>query len=225
MEQITLPVKKKEECGKKAAKAMRREGFIPGVVYGQGIDNIHVAVNVSDTKPLKRRRYSENMVINLQVEDQKKTIPTILHDYQVHPISCNIIHMDFLKINLKEKIHVHIPVKLKGQAEGEKLGGVVDQHLFDMSVSCLPTDMVEFIVVDISELGLGSIHAEDLTMPNGIEMLEETSAVIVSCGIKAVVEEAEEGAEEAGAEGAPAAEGSADAKGSDEKSAEDKPAA
>lgn len=194
MEQVTLPVKKKEGSGKKYAKALRNEGYIPAVVYGMKEEAESIAVHISDMKPVKRHGYSENMIINLQYEGNNETVPAVLHDYQVHPISCDIIHMDFLRVNMKEKIHVHVPVKLKGEAKGIKQGGQIEQHLFEMTVECLPVDMPEFIMVDVTDLDAShsSLHVDQVALPAGIVAVDDPKEVVVTCHIKSETEEQEE---------------------------------
>lgn len=202
MEQITLPVQKKEGSGKKVAKALRRDGFVPGIIYGKGETGLPIAVSVSELKPFKRSGYSDNMIVNLQLDGEKETISSILHDYQVHPLTCQVIHLDFLKIDLSEKLISHVDVKLKGEAKGTKQGGILDQHLFEIALKGLPANMPSSVTVDITNVDAAhpTLHASDVVLPEGIEIACDPQEVVVTCDIKGG--QAEEGEEEVEAKAA-----------------------
>jgi len=194
MDQITIKARKKERSGKSVARALRREGYVPAEVYGKG-DNLSIAIEQGELKPLKKHHYSENVIVNLDVAGESAAIPTILKGYQLHPLTDGIIHMDFLKIELSEKIRVEIPIELRGEAKGTREGGILDQHMFHLHIECLPTDMPESIEVDVSELAVAhAIHVSDLKLPQTLHVLNDLKDSIVSV----VIAREEEAAGEAG---------------------------
>lgn len=193
MEEITLKAKRKERSGKTAARALRHEGYIPAEIYGKG-GNLSVALKIGDTRVLKQHHYSANVVVNLDVDGEAKPIPTILKDYQIHPLTDTLIHLDFLRISLTEKVRVEIPVELKGEARGVKLGGLMDQHLFHLTVDCLPQDMPEAIEVDVSEVDIAnSLHVSDLKIADTLHVVNDPGETIVTVA-QAESEEIAEGA-------------------------------
>ncbi|NLE06952.1 MAG: 50S ribosomal protein L25, partial [Crenarchaeota archaeon] len=103
MEQVTVKARKRERSGKSVARGLRRQGYIPAEVYGKG-DNLSIAIAQGELKPLKKHHYSENMIVNLDIEGDAASVSAIIKAYQLHPLTDQVIHLDFLKIALGEKI-------------------------------------------------------------------------------------------------------------------------
>jgi large subunit ribosomal protein L25 len=202
MQQLTLPAVKKTESGDKAVRKVKKEGKIPAIVYNKGY-NQPIAVSVADLNAVKKARFSGNMIVNIALEGEKEAIPAVIHEFQLHPITDEVIHIDFKRVNLKEKLVVAVPLRLFGEAVGVKHGGIIEQHMFTMHVKCLPLEMPEEINVDISELECAhSLHVGKVKLPAGVEAAEDLEATVVVCS--AAVKE-----EEAPAEGAAPAAGAA----------------
>ncbi|MFC6118509.1 50S ribosomal protein L25/general stress protein Ctc [Macrococcoides bohemicum] len=194
---------------------VRNEGKIPAVVYGYGAKNTSVKVEEVDFIKVIRE-VGRNGVIELEVDSN--TVKVMVSDYQINPIKNKITHIDFLAINMKSELTVDVIVNLVGEAEGVKEGGVVQQPLFQLSVTATPDDIPENIEVDVTELNIGdTITVGDLKADKAYTINNEDDEAIVSVVPPTVEEAAEEGEE---AEGTEAVEAEEEAVESEEKSEE-----
>ena len=214
-----LKASRREVNGKGAARRLRAGGQVPGVVYGHGMDPVAVAVDGRDLFHTLHTEAGSNVLIDLQVEkDHHLTLP---REIQRDHVRGEFIHVDFLAVRRDEKITVEVPVELTGESHGVKEGGVVEHHLWEVRVECLPGDVPDRIEGDISKLGIGdSLRVGELTMPSGADLLTDPEETIVSVvpppilEVEEEVEEALEGVEaEAEAEGATAEEAGEHAEG------------
>lgn len=199
MAQSQLTVAAREGVGKGTARALRRQGLVPGVVYGKGMTACTVAV---DPKELGRAVATEaglNTLITLKGEGAFDGKVVILKDVQVHPLRRNPVHYDFQAVDLGQKVHVMVPVHAIGKSKGEKLGGRLQIIRHELEVVCLPGSIPTSIDIDVTELAVGDVvHIEDVKLPAGTEVPHEVNfTVITVVGHKA--EEAEGAAEGAGA--------------------------
>ena len=216
----TLTVEERPETGSRAARRLRREGLIPGVVYGGG-DCTAVRINARE---LRSALLASSAVIDLQV-DGGKARPVIVKDQQHHPVRDDILHIDLLEVRLDEKIQTTVPLELEGaeEAPGSKEGGVVEHVTRELNIESLPTSIPERIVADVSHMeAAATMHLSELTPPEGVVFLddpEETIVATVTIPTEVVEPEIEEETElvgdeaeavvgdEAGEEGAAPAEG------------------
>ncbi|MEE8127426.1 MAG: 50S ribosomal protein L25 [Nitrospinaceae bacterium] len=210
---VALKGKIREGRGKGANRRLRTEGMLPAVVYG-GKSNVSFTVNPRDLKKLVEQA-GINSLIELAIEgDTEPQRVVVIKDHQQHPIRDGWEHADFLEVDMKQEIKVDVPIVLEGHSPGEKLGGMVELNLHTLSVKCLPGEIPESIKVDMTQVELDQVvHVSDLTVPDNIEVLDNSSESVVSVhevkikeeapAEEELVEDAEEGAEE-GAE-APAA--------------------
>jgi len=183
MERVGIKVDFRQDKGKENAKKIRKNGFIPAVVYGPDT-NISLNVPFQGLKVLRSMRFSESSVVDLTIEGDKKplTMPVLIKEVQFHPVSDEVIHIDFLKVSLTEKIKVHVPIVLKGESKGVKeADGTVDQILRELEVEGFPLDIPESIDLDISELEIGnSMHVSDLNVTGNIKVITEPTETIVT---------------------------------------------
>jgi large subunit ribosomal protein L25 len=207
MKKITLKARIRKEASKKNVHKLRQEGEIPGVVYGHKKDPVHLAIPEHDFWTVLHNATSEHLIIDLDVDglDMEDHI-SLVREIQHHPVSGDILHVDFQRIRMDESIKVGIPVVLTGIARGVKeFGGVLDHGIREVMVATTAATVPENLEIDVSELMINdSIHVSDLEAlyPN-IEFLDDSGLNIahVSPPKKLeVLEEAEEGAE-AAAEG------------------------
>jgi len=193
MERIGIKVDFRQDKGKENAKKIRKTGFIPAVVYGKDT-NISLSLPFESLKVLRSIHFSESSVVDVTIEGDKKpiTMPVFIKDIQFHPITDEIIHIDFLKVSLTEKIKVDVPIVLKGEAKGAKeADGTVDQILREIEVEGFPLDIPERIELDVSELEIGnSLHVSDLNIVGKIKVITELTETIVT--VLAKKEEPEE---------------------------------
>ncbi len=224
METIKLTARMREEASKKNVHKLRHAGEIPGVLYGHKKDPVHLAIPQHEFWSILHSATSEHLIIKLEVDgvDMEDHI-TLVRDVQHHPVSGDILHVDFQRISMSENIKVGIPVVLTGVARGVKeFGGILDQGVREVMVATTASSVPEQLELDVSELMINdTIHVSDLVaLYPDIDFLNEghINLAHVSPPKKLeVAEELEEGAEE-GAEGeeGEGAEGEAAAEGGEE---------
>lgn len=205
MNTIEIEAQARTEMGKKATRALRKEGLIPAVIYG-GEDNVHFSVTPNQIKHVV---YTDKFVI-AEITIDGKTYKTILKDSDFDPVTDLPLHLDFQELTAGTKVKVDIPVTITGFARGVKNGGVLSQNLRKLSIKALPKDLVTEIIVDVTELRIGkSIKVRDLKTnldimtPGGNPIVQ----VIVPRALRSAgVNEDEEDETEEGAEGEAAAE-------------------
>ncbi|MDQ7799393.1 MAG: 50S ribosomal protein L25 [Candidatus Edwardsbacteria bacterium] len=181
MHEVTLIAHRREEQGKQRAKALRKNGKIPAVVYGQGKPAIPLMFEAKDLLPLFKYASSENVIITLKLAEEKGEIKAIIKEAQTEPIHNVLLHLDLQEIQLKEKIRVKIPLALTGVPDGVKNGGGILEHILDLvEISCLPTDIPDQITLDVQHLKVGqSLHVSDIKLENG-EVVSDPSKVITT---------------------------------------------
>lgn len=204
MSEGNLTVLKREETGKQAAKRIRREGGVPGVLYGIGIEPTSLSVDQKELLVLLHT-LGRNAVVNLTIGKGKKKIKSFIYDIQHDPISGDITHIDLKQISMDEKIHVTIPVHLTGTSTGVKNeGGIVEHMLHSVDVMSLPSNIPEAITIDITDLHLGAaVHVKEIGHEQ-FDFITDPESVIVHIVAPRVVKADTEGAEEgllAGLEG------------------------
>lgn len=192
--------------GKSSTNKVRKEGGIPSVLYGMKEPSMPLKVDAKTFVKMLSRLEGKHPIVKLEIEgDAHLDSPAIIKEMQRDPVSNSIIHVDFLKIRLDQKIHTSVPVILVGQSEGVKMGGVLDHQLRELEIECLALQVPAHIEVDVTNLTLGhSMHVSDITPIEGVKILTDPHRVVVSIHVprtfeaKAATEEekAEEGAEE-----------------------------
>lgn len=214
--------------GTRPVRRLRSEGKVPGVVYGLGGDPITLSVEWRDLRAALVTEQGLNAVIHLDIAGE--TTPTLVKDIQRHKVRRDVLHVDFIRVDLNKPVDVEVPIHLEGEAElVSREGGVVDQVLTALLVTSKPDDIPSGLTVDITGLEIGSaLHVSDIVLPAGVTtpVDPESTVVTASHGVSEeelaaaeaeVAGEPEEGAEgEAPAEG----EGEAAAEGGDEAAAE-----
>ena len=222
-----LKADRRDAAGKGAARKLRATGRVPGVVYGHGMEPVPVAVDGRELYHVLHTDAGSNVLIDLAVGSDRHL--TLAREIQRDHVRGQFLHVDFLAVRRDEKIHVDVPVELVGESHGVKEGGVVEHHLWEIRVECLPGDVPERIEGDISKLGIGeSLKVSELTLPPGVEVLTDADETVVSVvpppiiQVEEEVAEALEGVEaEAAAEGATAEEGAEHAEAQEEGGAEE----
>jgi len=191
-----LTIEKRDEKGSGAASRMRRSGFIPGVVYGKGMDPIEIKVSTKDLREIVAK-YGRNTVLDLKLDNQ--VIPAMIKDIQLDLLGARYEHVDFQRIAMDEVIRTRVPIRLSGEGIIESKGGLVMLQLDELEVECLPKDLPEFIDIDVSKMEIGhSLKVGDIELPEGVQVLSEPGeTVLVITETKATEkEESEETAEE-----------------------------
>jgi len=177
MKTIELKGKARQAMSKKQAADLRKGEQIPCTIYGNG-DNVLFTVEKAALKSLV---YTPNAyLVNIDIEGKKEV--GVMRELQFHPVSDEILHVDFYRVDAAKPIAIDIPVILKGSAEGVKQGGKLQQAIRKIKVSALAKSLPDTLDVDITNLGLGkSIFVGDMSFPN-VNILTPKSAVI--CAVK-----------------------------------------
>ena len=181
MEEIFLDVQLREERGKSASHGLRRQGFIPAVVYKDGEEAAALKVSHHDFVTMMHQHRVENIIINLRLaHDKKQKVKTcMIKELQYDPVHEDILHIDFQEISLTKVVKVNVAVVSKGEPVGVKQeGGSLEHVLWEVEVECLPTNIPKNFEVDVSNLKMGdSVHLKDIPVPGNIKVLTDPESV------------------------------------------------
>jgi len=205
MELQNLTVSTRDGRGTGLARQLRAKGSVPGVVYGGGRDPVQVTINLKDFERILHSRMGEHAVVQLEVAERPElTSPALLKAVQHDPVQGFILHADFLRIRLDERIQTVVPIVLTGHAEGVVKGGVLEHTLREAEVECLALEVPAELVVDVTNLDIASsLHVSDIQVPEGVTILTDPGRVVASIQVpRALVAEAVEVAEGEEAEAA-----------------------
>jgi large subunit ribosomal protein L25 len=175
----TLEVDERPEHGSREARRLRRAGFVPGIVYGGGGDCQPFKVG---SRELRAALVAGSAVIDLKVSGAAVR-PVIVKDQQTHPVRGEILHLDLLEVNLREKISAPVRVELTGaeDAPGVSEGGIISQETNELNIEALPTDIPEVITVDVSHLeAAGTLHLSEISPPAGVTFLDDPDETIIA---------------------------------------------
>jgi large subunit ribosomal protein L25 len=193
----TLNVDERPERGTRATRRLRRQGLVPGVIYGGKDDTLAFKV---DSRVLRQVLVDGSALIDVEVNGGQ-TRPVIIKDQQFHPVREELMHIDLLEVRLDEKIRSMVSIELEGaeEAPGVKEGGVLDQVTREIEIEALPTDIPENITVDVSELAIAAtLTLAEIDAPAGVEFVDENpeEVTIATVVVPTEVEEPEEVEEE-----------------------------
>jgi len=226
MDNIHLKSNIRRETGKKTGHRMRRQGMVPGILYGHGEQPVPLEMKEHDVWEVLHKAKTKNLIVDLDLEGvDLSNVVTLVRDVQQHPVTGEVLHIDFLRVYKDEMINVDVPVKVLGIARGVKEeGGILYHSIRNVRVNSKPTEIPEAIEIDVRDLGIGdSIHVSDIladypdiefvseaeitlahvSAPKELELPEEEEEEVLE-GEEAEGEEgeeAEEGAEDEGEEG------------------------
>jgi len=228
-ERIKLTVKERESRGSADSRRLRKQGFIPGVLYGKGKGSYAICVPERELRRVLTGAGGLHAILDVVLEGQATTHASILKDYQQDPIRGHISHIDLQEVRLDQSIQASVTVQLIGEPAGVKEGGVLSQVQREINVEALPMEIPEHIDLDVTGMAIGdSLRLADLVPVEGVTYLDDPEeTVLASVGLPAreiepEAEELEEGEELAEGEEAPegaegAAEGEAAEAGSGEQ--------
>jgi large subunit ribosomal protein L25 len=201
MAQFVLEAQQRTPGGKNANRRMRKEGQMPAVIYGSGNEAVPLSVDPSILSDILHSDSGHNTIFALNV-DGKKSADVMVKDYQLDPVKGNLIHADFIKIAMDRLLQLSVDVEPVGEAAGVKNeGGIMDVVSRSIEVECLPADIPESIVVDVTALNINEyIRVKDLTQDPKVKILTDPDVVVVTVippvkEEEVPVEEPEEGAE------------------------------
>ncbi len=160
------------QSGKSTARSLRRQGKVPAVIYGGRGEPQMLVLNHNDVVKHLDHEAVYSHVLDINVDGKKEK--AILKSVQRHPARVQILHLDFLRVNMADTLKVHVPLHFINESSsvGGKKGGIVAHSMVDIEVSCLPAALPEFIEVDLAELDIGeSVHLSDIVLPSGVEIV------------------------------------------------------
>lgn len=181
-ETMNIEVSPRQETGKNANRRSRAAGKIPAVVYGGGRESVAIEVDRKTLMDLMRNHAGENPIFLLKLGDKERH--AMIRNMQTDPVSRQVIHIDFQRVMMDQKVRVAVPIELVGTAFGVKTeGGMLDFVTREVNVECLPGEIPKHLELDVTNLRVGQ-HAEarELELPEGVILLDEPDKVLVSLG-------------------------------------------
>jgi len=207
MKKVSLRVAARETEKKSEVKALRRQGLVPGVLYGLDKSAKMVRIDLAELRPALQASHGTTLLVDLDVEGEKDPVTTVIREVQLHPVTREILHCDFLRVDMTRHYQVTVPVVITGEAVGVKMeGGVLDVHLREIDIRCLPGEIPESYVLDVSNLEIGdSIMVEEIQKLGQEEFVTHSDVAVVSVAAPRKLAEAlpTEGEEEAEGEEKP----------------------
>ena len=192
MRKTELKAQLREELGTRAAKRLRRQGLIPGVIYGRDIEPIHIVLKERELKQLLE---GGARFVSVSVGDA--TYDAVVQDVHYDYLNERFLHIDLHRVLMTERIRMAVPLVFKGEPKCGPGGGIVERHLEELEVECVASKAPENIEVDLSALDVGeALHVGDLSLPEGVEAVMAADVAVVSVAAPRVAEETEVAEEE-----------------------------
>jgi large subunit ribosomal protein L25 len=204
---VKLEVKERTTLGSPETRRLRRQGMIPGVLYGRGKAPTAVCVPDRELRRVLTGSHGLHTILDVTFEGSGAPRPSILKDYQLDPVRGRIVHFDLQEVRLDQPIHAQVVIELVGDSIGAREGGVLSLVTREINVEALPLEVPERIEVDVTDLELGgTLRLSDITVPDKVKLLDDPEAIVIATVTQPTrVEEPEEVTEEGeeGAEGVP----------------------
>ncbi len=203
MKKLTLEVGDREGLGKEKARRLRRSGLIPGIVYGDKKESIPVVVNPLDIERILHLESGKNTIFKIEISGAETTDQAMIKNFQVDPVTSKLLHIDLLRVSMKTRLRVMVPILLEGKAKGVEIdGGILEFTQREVEVECLPRNIPEHIKIDITGLEIGNlVRVADLKVDEKFKILSPPEQVVVSIAApeveEVVVAEEKEAPEEA----------------------------
>ena len=192
-EKLLLKGQVREHTGSKDAAKVRKQGRIPAVVYGH--KKVAVAISL-DAHNLAEGLHRGHRLMDVQIGKKREKV--IVKELQYDYLGKDIIHVDLMRVDVKEMVKVTVPIELKGTAKGTHEGGILEGHANHLEIECKVTDIPERIVVSVKEMDVGDLlHVDDIELPDGVRLVSDPSTLLASCSLVAAAKTTEELEEEA----------------------------
>jgi large subunit ribosomal protein L25 len=190
---LKITAQPRKAVGRTAVRAMKSTGFIPGNIYGAKVDAQALQFALRDVDYLLSHAASESVLVEVEIKDGAKsqTRTAFLQEVQHDPVSGKVLHLDLHAVAMDEVLTADVPIEGVGEAAGVKTGGgVLQQSLRTLEVECLPTNLPDSIIVDISKLEIGSsIHVRDIKLPTGVKLMSDADLTVFLVAAPKVEEE------------------------------------
>jgi len=199
--QVKLSARPRSEAGRNAVSLVRARGAVPAVIYGAKDVATNLEVEKRDIENLLARAVSENILVQLEINDGQKTTSrlSLIQEVQHHPVRGEIIHVDFHAVSMNEEIDAEVVLEPEGEPVGVKtFGGLLQQSMRLLPIRCLPQNLPEIIVVDVSGLNIGdTLHVRDIKLPPGVTAVPDEELTVFLVSEPTVAEEPVAASEEA----------------------------
>ena len=199
----------RNDLGKGATRRLRRQEMVPAVIYGAGKEPVSITLGHNQLLHSTENEAFFSHILSIDVDGKKEKV--IIKALQRHPAKSILMHADFMRVSMKEKLKVNVPIHFIGadEAPGAKQGGVVTHDMVDIEIQCLPSDLPEYIEVDVSALEIGeSLHLSDIKLAKGLEIValgqgddHDSQVVAIQANRATEVDEESEEVEETEGEG------------------------
>lgn len=189
--QVKLKAERRSATGRSAARKLKARGVIPAVIYGAKDKPQPLQLSERDINAMLSHASGENILVELEIDGDQSGRLALVQEIQHSPVRGDVLHIDFHAVSMDEKIHAEVPVETIGTANGVKnFSGLLEQNLRALAIECLPRDLPDRIVVDVSALNIGdSIHVRDLQLPPGVTTRMQLDLTAFSVLAPAVEEE------------------------------------
>jgi large subunit ribosomal protein L25 len=179
----------------KASTKLAHSDQIPAVLYGHGREPLSLSLYLHDFNLFVQHHGGGSTLVELKIEGEKKPVNAMLREVQHNPVKGTPIHVDFVAVSMTEVTHAIVPVHLINDPAGVKAGGVLTVVMHEVNISAKPGDIPESLEADVAALEIGdSLHVKDIVVPEGVEITDDTEAVVASVQAPRVETEEEEGA-------------------------------
>lgn len=190
METVEIQVEPRELGNKGKVKRLRRQGRVPGVIYGPKIEPLPLQIDRKEFVTRVAGLEGSHLVRIKSASPLLADKVALVKAMEFHPVTGEIVHADFYEVDLTEKILVNVPLHFVGKAEGVVRGGILQPIVREIEVECLPMDIPEYLTVEVTPLDIGdSVHIADLSVPEGVTAIYETNLTLVTV-VPPTVEEA-----------------------------------
>lgn len=181
MEQIMIQSTLREETGKGPNRRLRVAGKVPAVLYGQKSQTVSLTVDPKDIFRILTSQAGENTIFQLAVPG-KEAVNCLIKEYQLEPVRHSLLHADFYEVAMDQTLEVDVPIEVRGEAYGVKTeGGLLDVVHRELRVECLPADIPEHIVIDVTEMKIGDmVRVRELKISDKIKILNDAETVVVA---------------------------------------------
>ena len=189
---LLLKAEIREQTGSKTVRKVREQGRIPAIVYGHNQEPVAISL---DAHNFVEGLHHGHRLMDVQIGKKKEK--TIVKELQYDHLGKNIIHADFVRVNVTEAVKVTVPIELKGTAAGTHEGGIIEEQTDRLEVECKVSDIPEMIVVSVKDVHVGdALHARDIKLPDVIKLVSSPDTLLVTCHLVAAAKTTEEVEEE-----------------------------
>jgi large subunit ribosomal protein L25 len=195
-QQVKLKAEKRTVLGRNAVKKIKKEGLVPGVIYGSQTEPMALQVEGRALTNVLAHASSEHVLVELEIADgsQSASRLALIQEVQHHPLKRQLLHVDFHAVSATEKITSEVPIEAIGDPLGVRtFGGLLEYSLRSLEVECFPQELPDIIRLDVTNLNIGeSLHVRDIPLPSGVEALTDADLTVVSVVASRVGEEVTE---------------------------------